>query len=161
MAEPALPQIATHGSDGRMKAPAKAHRQHNTGASGRGHCSVGARAVERDRLLHMDVLAGTRGGNDLTLVLAVRGGEHDRVHVRVAENLLIVVDQHDTVVAAELLGCRGRAGMGGDEADVVAARILPLHGMHERSPPAAEADNGCPDHARTVRGFGGMTGSSR
>jgi hypothetical protein len=33
--------------------------------------------------------------------------------------------------------------------------------MHERSPPAAEADNGCPDHARTVRGFGGMTGSSR
>ena len=68
----------------RMKAPVEADRQHDAGALGRGDRGLGARPVERQRLLDMDVLAGDGRGHHLLGVPAVRRRQHHRVDVGVA-----------------------------------------------------------------------------
>ena len=83
-------------------------------------------------------------------MLAVRGGKHDCVHIRIAENLLIAVDQREVVLAAEFLRRGARAGVGEHEADVAAlAGVLPLHRTHERAPPAPKPHHRRSDHRIT------------
>ncbi len=161
-AEPPRLEMATQRNHRRMKAPAVADRQHHARPLRRGDSGIRARAVERDRLLDKDMLARGCGGRDLARVLGMRGGKHDRIHIRRAENLLITVDQHHVVVAAEFLRRRARARVGEDEADGVAlAAVFALHRMNQRAPPATESHNGCADHLSTMRYLGGMIGSNR
>ena len=72
----------------------------------------------------MGVFVGGGHPQDLLLMQGVRGGEHHRVDIRVGEDLLVAVGERYGAVAAEVFRRRARAGMGGDEADVVA---LALH----------------------------------
>ena len=142
-AEPAVPETPSQLDHRRMEAPAVADREHHAGLACRRDRCIRAAAVQRDRFLDVDVLAGGRRGQDLPLMQAVRRGEHDRVDIDVGEDLLIAVDQRYALVAAEVFRRRARAGVGGDEADVVA---LALHRRDQRAAPASQPDDRCANH---------------
>jgi hypothetical protein len=133
-----------------MEPPAIADGEGDASLARSGDRGVGARALERDRLLHVDVLAGGGSLQHLLLVLAMRRRQHDSIHVPIGENLLVAVDERNALLAAEVLRARARAGMGGDEADVVA---LALHCGDERAPPAPQSDDGCADHHWSLFGM--------
>ena len=48
-------------------------------------------------------------GQRLRLVQTVRRGEHHRVNVGTADDLLVAVDERELVLAAEILGAAARA----------------------------------------------------
>src|SRR5262249_853400 len=50
-------------------------------------------AVERDGFLDVDVFARRNSRDDLRFMQAMGRGQHDRVHIRIGEDLLIAVDQ--------------------------------------------------------------------
>ena len=126
-----------------MEAPAVADGEHDACLARGFDCRIRTAAVERDRLLDVDVLAGGGRRQDLLLMQGVRGGEHHRVDIGVGEDLLIAVRERYGLVAAEVFRRRARAGMGGDEADVVA---LALHRCDQRAAPAPQPDDRCADH---------------
>ena len=147
-AEPAVPETPAQLHHRRMEAPAVADGQHDACLVRGLDRRTRAAAVERDRLLDVDVLAGGGRRQDLLLMQGVRGGEHHRVDIGVGEDLLIAVGERYGLVAAEVFRRRARAGMGGDEADVVA---LALHRRDQRAPPAPQPDDRCADHTGTVK----------
>ena len=115
-AEPAIPETPAQLHHRRMEAPAVADGEHHACLVRGLDRGIRAAAVERDRLLDMDVLAGGGRRQDLLLMQGVRGGEHHRVDIGVGENLLIAGGERHGLVAAEVFRRRARAGMGGDEA---------------------------------------------
>ncbi len=76
-----------------MEAPVEADRQHGAGAPGGGDRGFGARPVERQRLLDMDVLAGGGGGHHLLGMPAVRRRQHDGIDIRIGQRVLEAVEQ--------------------------------------------------------------------
>ena len=84
-----------------MEAAVEADRQHDAGFLRRGDGLLGARPVERQRLLDMDVLAGRDRGHHLLGVLAVRRRQHHGVDARGCEHVLEAVAQRDASLAAE------------------------------------------------------------
>ncbi len=107
-----------------MEAPAETDREQDAGFARGIDRSTRALAIERDRLLDVDVLACRRRRQHLLLVLAMRRREHHGVDVWIGEDVVIAARERDGFLAAEILCARSRAGMRGDETDVIA---LALH----------------------------------
>jgi hypothetical protein len=118
-------------------------RQLNPTASTRRRRGVRAGRRQREGLLGEDVLAGARGGDDLLGVLRVRRGEDDRVDARIGERSRVVPDEGDAVGLRERARLRPRAHDARREADLVA---LALRALDEVLAPAAQPDDGGPDH---------------
>ena len=142
LAELAVGEPLSDLDHGRMKAPVEADRQHDAGALRRGDRGLGARPVERQRLLDMDVLAGDRRGHHLLGVLAVRRRQHHGVDVAARQRILEAVEHRDVLLAAEVLGARPRPRIGRGEFDRVG---LAVHGVDQRAAPASQPDDGGAD----------------
>ena len=102
-----------------------------------------ARHIEGERLFHHDVLAGGGGAFDLRPVLAVRGGEHDRVDRRIGEDAVEIVAIGDAVLAAERFGGGAGSTVANREAEF---RAPALDRADQGAAPAAEADDRGADH---------------
>ena len=111
-AEPAIPETVSYLGHRRKEAPAVADRQHHAGLARCRDRGLRAAAVERDRLLDVDVLARGRRRQHLLLVLAMGRRQHDRVDIGIGEDLLVAVGERHALVAAELFRRRARAGVG-------------------------------------------------
>ncbi len=82
--------------------------EHDPGTVARGENALGARGGQGQRLFAEDLLAGGNGREDLLLVLAVRGGDHDRVHIPVREHLVQGRVQREAMRSCEVRGHGGR-----------------------------------------------------
>ena len=76
-------------------------------------------------------------------MLRMRRREHHGVELAIGEQLLVIVQQADAVLATELGRLGRRAGRAGDEADVLA---LALDARHEVASPVADADDRRANH---------------
>ena len=163
LAELAAGEALADFDHGRMKAPVEADRQHDAGAPGGGDRGLGARPVERQRLLDMDVLAGDGRGHHLLGVPAVRRRQHHRVDIGIGQRVLEAVEQRDVFLAAIVLGIGPRPRIGRGEFDGVG---LAMHRVDQRAAPASQPDDGGADGHGDLRGSapsageGGVRGSS-
>src|SRR5215475_4950182 len=139
-AKGAVAHAPLHLLQGRMEAAVEADRQHDAGFRGGVHRAPGVVRRQRKRLFAEHVLAGRCGAPHLVAMLAVRRRQHYRVDVRIGQRRLIVSEQLEPVLAAELLHLGWRARGGGDERYGVA---LALYGSDQRlAPPAGANDCG-------------------
>ena len=131
----------------RVKAPGIGDAQRDPGARHRIERPFGAFDVEGERLFHEDVLAGGGSALDLRPVLAVRGGEDDRVDRRIGEDPPEIVVISDAVLGAKRLGGGAGAAVTGGEAKLGA---LVLDRIDQGAAPAAEPDDRGADHLRAA-----------
>src|SRR5258708_6191971 len=124
-----------------VEAPRIGDAEHDSRPRHRVERAGSAAAVEGEWLFHEDVLAGGGGALDLAAMLAVRGGEIDRVDRRVGEDRVEAIVERDALLGTERLDLRARAGVAGGEADLVA---VALHRGDELAPPFPDSD-----HCRT------------
>ena len=143
-AEPSVVDAALQLPHVRMKAARIGDPEHDPGPRHGVERPRRASPVEGERLFHEDVLAGGGGALDLRPVLAVRRREHDRVDLRIGEDLVETVGELQAVLGAERLGIGAGAVVSGGEAEFVA---LALHRADQRSAPPSYSDHRRTDHA--------------
>ena len=130
LADPAVGEALADFDDRGVEAAIEADRQHHAGLLRGLDGGFGARPVEGQRLLHMDVLA--RAAAAITCsACRLCGVASTTASIRVGENVLEAASSGMPLLAAELLGARARAGVRRDES---IASVLPCTALTSERP---------------------------